>query len=337
MPFAKQQPGLSASRKVSDVLEEFQRLAGPLIEASVSLDFGDAPGDLWVYCDPAQLNNALLNLLLNARDAILRSGKGRKISVMARGVSELDADLTLRREHKNSYIAKGLHSEHYHDQSRDDGRAFRYVEFAVTDDGPGMADEVKRRAVDPFFTTKAENSGTGLGLSMVYGFVQQSRGELRLYSEQGHGTTVRMILPRGTDFGTREEPTRRVAPLRGNGEYILIVEDELSLLIMMEDLVSGLGYEVDAVRNGKDALDRLERGEGFDLIITDIVMPGGIDGFQLGRRVRELRPDMPLLYTSGYTGYSKEDMGEAVAELIAKPATPDLLAQAIHKALYPDG
>jgi PAS domain S-box-containing protein len=333
LAFAKQQPGLAASQSVQEIIEEFRKLSKPLIESNISLNFKVTEPDLWVFCDTAQLSNALLNLLLNARDAIIRAGIGNQISVLARSVNEIDADVTLRREHPGTYIAKGLRAEHFADQERDDNAAYRYIEFAVTDNGPGMSEEVKRRAIDPFFTTKNSNSGTGLGLSMVYGFVQQSNGELRIYSEPDQGTTVRLLLPRGTPFGTRENPVERLPEIRGQGERILVVEDEFSLLLMMESLIQSLGYKIETARSGLDALQLIEAGEEFDLMITDIIMPGGLDGFELAHKVRSIRPNLPIIYMSGYTGYSESDMSNVVAPMLQKPCPPAELAQAIYSAI----
>ncbi len=153
---------------------------------------------------------------------MIRSGKGDSIVIKARGVAEIETNSAL--------LAKGLHKEHAVARARKDGFVYRYVEIAVTDNGPGMSEEVMRRAIDPFFTTKDTNSGTGLGLSMVYGFVQQSNGELRIYFEVGHGTTVRLLLPRGTQAGERENPVERLPLPRGTGQVVLIVEDEVALL-----------------------------------------------------------------------------------------------------------
>lgn len=337
LAFAKQQPGLSSSKEVERIVDDFRNLAAPLIEATITVDFEIHEPDLWVYCDAAQLDNALLNLLLNARDAILRSGVGNRIIVSVRGVNELSGDAALRREQPNTFIAPGLDLEQTEDDDRPENAAFRYVEFTVSDDGPGMLEEVKRRAIDPFFSTKSTNSGTGLGLSMVYGFIQQSGGELRLYSEQGQGTAIRMLLPRGTASGDREEPLERAEVPRGNGEAILIVEDEVNLAAMMKDVVSTLGYVVETVPHGKSALDRLAAGPKVDLVITDIVMPGGMDGFQLAQMIRETDPEMPIIYVSGYTGYSEKDMGEVVAPMLRKPCPPDLLASAIDTTLQAGG
>lgn len=332
LAFAKRQPGLSKSGFVPSFIDEFAGLVSPTIEAQIELMFETDASELWVFCDHGQLENALLNLVLNSRDAIIRHGVGSKIVVKVRGVAEIEADSILRSEDPHTYIAKGLHTDHEAAHAQADGMAYRYVEFAVTDNGPGMPEEIKRRAIDPFFTTKNTNSGTGLGLSMVYGFIQQSSGEMRIYSEVGHGTTVRLLLPRGTPTGTREEPVERVPVPAGHGQCILVVEDEQNLLAMMTELMQSLGYRVIPAKSGREALAQVQKGLEFDLLLTDIVMPGGIGGFALAREVRELRPNVPVLYMSGYTGFSDSEMGSVVAPLIQKPSPPTELATALRDA-----
>ncbi|WP_436397661.1 PAS domain-containing protein [Roseobacter sp. S98] len=337
LAFAKQQPGTEVSKAVAEVMSEFRRLADPLIETNLELQFEVTESDFWVYCDTAQLSNALLNLLLNARDAILRSGQGNCIKIRARGVDEIDTDMILRREHADTYIATGLQEDEIFAGEIAENTAYRFVEFSVSDNGPGMTDEIRDRAIDPFFTTKDTNSGTGLGLSMVYGFVQQANGELRIYSEHGQGTTVRLLVPRGTRQGHREQPVQVEPEAQGQGQRILIVEDEVSLRTMMEDLISDLGYAVQTVSSGNEALALIEKDAAFDLVITDIVMPGDIGGFVLAKEIRRLFPDMAIIYMSGYTGYSVEDMNDIIAPLLQKPCPPEELAQTIATALETRG
>ena len=333
LAFAKQQPGLSSSNAIEEIIDDFRSLCIPLIEAAIEVDFIIEETDLWVYCDTAQLGNALLNLILNARDAVLRSGEGNRITVLVRAINELDVDATLRNEQANTYVAKGLCAEQSFDDERSDNTAFRYIEIAVTDNGPGMTEEVKRRAIDPFFTTKSTNSGTGLGLSMVYGFIQQSGGELRIYSEPEQGTTIRMLLPRGTPSGARERPSVRENIPRGNGEKILVVEDEIRLAILTRDLIRSLGYKVETATNGTEALALLDNNTDVRLVLTDIVMPGGLNGFMLAEAIREKHAKMPIIYMSGYTAYSNEDMGNVVAPMLQKPCPLDVLAKALHSRL----
>ncbi|GFE48895.1 hypothetical protein So717_06480 [Roseobacter cerasinus] len=335
LAFAKRQPGLAKSRNASEIFGEFEALVRPAIEANVELSFVPPDPDVLIYCDQGQLDNALLNLVLNSRDAIMRSSKGSAIIVKARGLDELDADLILRRENLHAYITQGMKQEHAQDVARHDEKAYRYVEISVTDDGPGMSEEIKSRAIDPFFTTKDSNSGSGLGLSMVYGFIQQSDGEFRIYSELGFGTTIRMILPRGSPDNEREEPVPRLPARRGTGQYVLVVEDEENLIAVMEDLIEELGFRFRAARSGQDALDVLGSGVPVDVMLTDIVMPGGIGGFELASKVRKLRPDLPIIYMSGYTGFTSTEMGDVVAPMLQKPCPPVELAEALYGALEP--
>ncbi|WP_172327195.1 transporter substrate-binding domain-containing protein [Mangrovicoccus sp. HB161399] len=322
LAFAKRQPGLAASRPVEDILREFELLARPSIEAQIALDFAAVAPGLWVYCDVAQLENALLNLVLNARDAVVQSGKGDRISVDVRSVGEAEARALSGNPAAGPEGGPGTGLT----QSR-------YVEFSVTDNGPGMTEEVKRRALDPFFTTKGTHAGTGLGLSMVYGFIQQSGGELRIYSEPGLGTTVRMMLPRGTPAGKREEPMPLPPVPAGTGERILVVEDEPELRRMTGDMLASLGYRVEVAEDGSEALAKLGAGTEVDLLLTDIVMPGTLDGFALAREARRLTPDLPVIYMSGYTGISAAEMGEVRAPLLQKPCPPSQLAETVRAAL----
>lgn len=337
LAFAKQQPGLARSLRVGPVVDEFRSLAGPLIEAAVALNFRVSSQDLLVFCDNAQLQNALLNLVLNARDAILRSGEHGEITVSVRKIDELDKDAMLLGEAEHTYNASDLKAEHRQNREDDVAAAYRYVEFSVADNGPGMSERVKSRAIDPFFTTKDNNSGTGLGLSMVYGFVQQSGGQLRLYSEPGQGTTVRLLLPRGTEYGEREAPMPRKDQPMGNGQHILIIEDEYALASMMSALLRSLGYAPETVSTGRDALRRLDTNADVDLVLTDIILPGGMSGFALAAEIRAKLPEIPLLYMSGYTGYTDEDMGDVVAPMLQKPCPLDELATAIAEVLEAAG
>lgn len=313
LAFAKRQPGMESSVSTVEVLEEFAELGGAVIEEAITLRFENEAEDAYVYCELGQLENALLNLVINSRDAITGSGKGDRITVRVRSLSEVDSHSSLYRKDADS--------------------SQRYIEFSVSDNGPGMTEEVRRRATDPFFTTKGQNSGTGLGLSMVYGFVEQSNGEMRIYSELGHGTTVRLVLPRGTADNRREAPRKKEQVVAGNGQRILIVEDEISLLTIITEVVRSLNYEVVAATSGREALALVEAGEGFDLLLTDVVMPGGIGGFELAKEVRARRPEVPVVYMTGYSGLLEADMGAVRAPMLQKPCPPAELAAALRKAL----
>lgn len=332
LAFAKRQPGIAHSKLISDVMEDLFALARPTIEADIQLNFTVDDESLLVHCDVAQLENAVLNLVLNSRDAIIRDKKGDRITVHARGVSEIAPKRTGDQSNQSTGAATGPNAGPVGDHASDETSTSRYIEIVVTDNGPGMADEVTRRAIDPFFTTKDVNSGTGLGLSMVYGFVQQSHGRFHIYSEVGYGTTVRMTLPRGAEDGGREEPIAAAPVPRGSGQTVLVAEDEPELMKMVTEMITHLGYQVIAANNGAEAMAQVESEAKVDLLLTDVVMPGGMSGFDLARGARALRPDLRVLYMSGYSGFSAAEMGNVVAPCISKPCPRDELANALDQA-----
>ncbi|QRF65212.1 transporter substrate-binding domain-containing protein [Ponticoccus alexandrii] len=335
LAFAKQQPGLARSYPVETVLKDFEALSRPSIEKSITLEFTIDEPDLYVHCDALQLGNALLNLVLNSRDAILRSGTGDRITVLARAALHSKAAPLAPDASARVVTTEGLKAEGAVTKT---GKVFRYVEFSVSDNGPGMTDEVKRRAVDPFFTTRESNSGTGLGLSMVYGFVQQSNGELRIYSEVGKGTSVRILLPRGTaEGGGREKPVPMDDPEEGRGETLLVVEDDEGLLRVIRDMLEQMNYRVISAASGNEAITIIDEGVPFDLMLSDVVMPGRIGGFELARHLRDKRPDMPIVYMSGYTGIARTEMGEVPAPLMQKPCPRRVLAEVLRRQLDSPG
>ncbi|MEM7295628.1 MAG: transporter substrate-binding domain-containing protein [Pseudomonadota bacterium] len=313
LAFARRQPGLSDGRPVRDILDDFKNLIRPMLEATIEITTELEEPGLVVYCDQTQLESALMNLVLNSRDAILLSGKGDRITLRARAVADLDdppADLR-----------------------QDSGASLRYVELSVADNGPGMEKETLARAIDPFFTTKETGSGTGLGLAMVYGFARQSGGSFRIYSEIGLGTTVFLTLPRGTESGLREAAVAAEVIASGQGQTVLLVEDDLQILTVTSKLLRDIGYTVLTAASGREAFKIVQSGSDFDLLLTDVVMPGDMGGFELAKRVREERPNVPVIYLSGYTGFTASEMGAVVAPLLQKPAPVAELARAVSQAL----
>ncbi|MEX0808812.1 MAG: PAS domain-containing protein [Dongiaceae bacterium] len=259
--------------------------------------------------DAPRLENALLNLCINARDAMQQGGL---LIVETRNV-DLDAD------HRT------VHS---------DVTPGRYVMVAVSDTGSGMAPGVLARAFDPFFTTKEVGKGSGLGLSMVYGFVKQSRGHVNVYSEPGQGTTVRLYLPEA-DGQAATDAIVEASPPPGGSEKILLVEDDDLVREHVRVQVETLGYRVVAVANGPDAVATLQADADFDLLFTDVVMPGGMNGRELADEARRIRPDLPVLFTSGYTEdaimhHGRLDPG---VHLLSKPYRRQELATKIRIAL----
>lgn len=323
LAFAKRQPGLAASKSVETILTDFEQLIRPMLEEAVEISFETSPSDIQVFCDQTQLETALMNLVLNSRDAILRSGKGNRIDVKARAVLSTNDDLD-ERQLKGKAADRGKVPS---------GSSFRFVEMSVSDNGPGMDSETLARSTDPFFTTKDTNSGTGLGLSMVYGFVRQSDGDMQIYSEVDLGTNVQLILPRGTAVGSREPLVLEDVPVQGDGQTILVVEDEPELLVIMCSVLEELGYHVLQATSGHHALRLVEANAHFDLLLTDVVMPGGLGGFELATKIREIVPTVPVIYTSGYTGFTTLEMGEIQAPLLQKPSPTAELAAALDKAL----
>ncbi|MEC7764066.1 MAG: response regulator [Pseudomonadota bacterium] len=312
LTFARRQPGEIGSHEVEGLLAGVEDLSRPALDASITLAIPAPEPGLWVLCDEGQFETAMLNLVLNSRDAIRDSGRGSTITI---GVRALD----------------GM-SRRQLGTAGSDSTPADFVEFSVSDDGPGMSAEVRRRATDPFFTTKGLHDGTGLGLSVVYGFVEQSGGVLKIYSEVGRGTTVRLILPRGA-AGTRTDKAveAQVVPSAG-GEHILVVDDQPDLLAITRDMLEGFGYRVTAARSGAEALERLSSAGRCDLLLTDVVMPG-MSGFELAATVRTMLPKVPVIYMSGYTAVSDDQMGAVVAPVLQKPSSPADLSQAIRAAL----
>ena len=231
--------------------------------------------------DPAQLESALLNLALNARDAMIRSD-GVPAGRITIEVANAALDETFAGTHDE--VAPG-----------------EYVMFAVTDNGSGMSPEQLARAMEPFYTTKPDGKGTGLGLPMVFGFAKQSGGHFQLYSEPGHGTTARLYIPR-----TRAAvETRRRSASRSygaaNGELVLLVEDDSSVRRVAADALHKLGYTVHEAGNGDEALALLEAGIRPAVLFTDVVMPGTTTSRELAIRAQAMVPGLAVLFTSGYT------------------------------------
>ncbi|MGK5025963.1 PAS domain S-box protein [Janthinobacterium sp. RB2R34] len=267
-------------------------------------------GGLWnTLVDPTQVETALLNLAINARDAM--DGPGR---------------LTI--EVGNAYLDEPYCRSHA------EVSPGQYVTLAVTDTGCGMTPDVLAHAFDPFFSTKPEGKGTGLGLSMVYGFVKQSGGHIKIYSEVGQGTTVKIYLPRSMDEEARQE-TMVIDEAAGGEETILVAEDDEQVRTIVVEMLGGLGYRVLKANDASAALSILESGIAVDLLFTDVVMPGPLRSAELARRAVELLPNLAVLFTSGYTENSIVHGGrlDPGVELLGKPYSRDSLARKIRQVL----
>jgi signal transduction histidine kinase len=269
-------------------------------------------GGLWrTSADPNQLESAILNLCINARDAMPLGGQ-----------------LTI--ETANAHLDEAYAAQ------ETDVRVGQYVMIGVTDSGDGMTPEVLQRAFDPFYTTKGVGKGTGLGLSQVYGFVKQSGGHVKIYSEPGRGTTVKVYLPRLLGGEVPAAPTATGSgPPRGRpGEIVLVVEDEARVREMSAEALRELGYEVIHASGPAEALERLAAEPAVSLLFTDVVMPE-LDGRRLAEKARERRPDLKVLFTTGFTRNAVVHNGvlDADVSFLAKPFTIDQLARKVREAL----
>ena len=289
-----------ANRLVVSMSEFVQRTIGP----AVTLEIAPAVG-LWpTFCDTNQLENAILNLCINARDAMPDGGR-----------------LTI--ETTNAWIDETSARQR-------DLPAGQYVAICVTDTGIGMSPDVIARAFDPFFTTKPIGQGTGLGLSMIYGFARQSGGQARIYSEVGSGTTVRLYLPRyrGEAREEADDAAPAPAPRAGSGETVLVVDDEPSVRMLLTETLEELGYSVIEAADGPSGLKLLQSDIRLDLLITDVGLPGGMNGRQMADAARQSRPKLKVLFITGYAENAAIGNGhlEAGMHVATKPFNLDKLA-----------
>jgi signal transduction histidine kinase/DNA-binding response OmpR family regulator len=307
LAFARRHPLQPVATNIGRVLRGMDDLLRRALGESVQIETVVA-GGLWTtLADPHQLENVILNLAINARDAM--KGDGR---------------LTLE-------LNNAMLDDHYvlHEPEVSPGQ---YVMLAISDTGCGMPPEVIARAFEPFFTTKREGEGTGLGLSMAYGFVKQSNGHIRIYSEVGSGTTIKIYLPRSMQPEV-ELPNLRNAPVVGGSETVLVVEDDLAVQATVVDMLQGLGYRVLKASDGQGALTILQSGIPIDLLFTDVVMPGPVRSIEVARQAKQMFPAIEVLFTSGYTQNAIVHGGrlDPGVELISKPYRRDELARKIRQ------
>jgi len=295
---------------------DLNRLVGGMIDLlrrtlSANIEIVTQPTErLWTaIADAGQVEEALLNLAINSRDAMPEGG----LLVIDTGNATLDAE----------YAA--------HDS---DVAAGDYVMLAVSDTGCGMTPEVSARAVQPFFTTKEIGKGTGLGLSMVYGFVKQSGGHMKIYSEPGHGCVVRLYLPRFVGAADLAAAAPRTGPAHGS-ETILVVEDDKSVRSYVVDQLRALGYDILEAGDGPAALALIADGRRIDLLFTDVMLPGGLLGPQLLEQARARMPHLRALFTSGYSDAAAlpRQLNGVAAFLLKKPYSRQDLAFQLRAAL----
>ncbi len=313
LAFARRQPLEPEVVLSSDLIAGMDNMLRRTLGEHIEVEFVRG-GGLWqTMVDPGQLESALLNLCINARDAM---GNGGRLTIETANAS-LDQNYA------------DLHA---------DVQPGQYVMIAVSDTGAGITPEDLGRVFEPFFTTKAPGKGTGLGLSMVYGFIKQSRGHIKIYSESGQGTTVRMYLPRYLGDQKRVAAVKPEAVATGGSETILLVEDDPMVLRYAQNQMEALGYRVLSASSGRRALEILREQGRVDLLFTDVVMPGGMNGRELADEARKMQPDLKVLYTSGYTENAIVHHGrlDPGVQLLSKPYRRLELARRIRRVLEQD-
>lgn len=309
LAFGRKQPlepkVVNIGRFVADIEDMLRRTLGEGVEVETIRG-----GGLWnASVDPVQVENAILNLAINARDAMDGHGK-----------------LTI--EVGNTFLDDDYARQH------GEVTAGQYVMLAVTDTGSGMAPEVLEQVFEPFFSTKPVGKGTGLGLSMVYGFVKQSGGHIKIYSEVGHGTTIKLYFPRVRQDEDVFAATD-VGPISGGSETILVAEDDEGVRNTVVEILSDLGYAVLKAKDATAAMTIVESGIHIDLLFTDVVMPGPLKSADMARQAKIRQPHMAVLFTSGYTENSIVHGGklDAGVDLLSKPYTREALARKLRHVL----
>ncbi len=310
LAFARRQPldpkPTNVNRLLAGMSDFFQRTLGE----NINLELVGGAGLWQVEVDPSQMEAAILNLVVNAKDAMANTGK-----------------LTI--ETANVFV------DELYSQQNADIPVGQYIQIAVSDTGPGMPKEIQERAFDPFFTTKQPGQGTGLGLSQVYGFVRQSGGHVKIYSEVGEGTTIKVYLPRA--HRALDPVVDEVVALVGSrgGETILVVEDESDVRSYLVETLRDLNYRVREAADGGSALALFDFAPfQVDLLLTDIVMPG-INGRQLADELRNRQPDLKVLFITGYSRNAIVHQGrlDAGVSMLQKPLTQSILAAKIRDIL----
>jgi PAS domain S-box-containing protein len=310
LAFARKQPLQPREVDVNALILEAAKLLRPTLGEQIQIDPLLARDAWTALVDPSQLTTAILNLALNARDAMAAGGK-------------------LVLETSNVYLDEGYAS------TQSEVTAGNYVMIAVSDTGSGIPARDLEKVFDPFFTTKEVGKGTGLGLSMVFGFVKQSNGHIKIYSEEGHGTAVKIYLPRATGLGQTAAEMQASSRVEGGNEVVLVVEDDALVRRYVITQIQSLGYATLQASNAAEALDVIGKAAAIDLLFTDVIMPGSMNGRQLVDEALKRRPSLKTLYTSGYTENAIVHHGrlDSGVLLLAKPYRQADLARMIRLAL----
>jgi PAS domain S-box-containing protein len=314
LAFARRQPLRPRKIDVNRLIDESAKLMRPTLGEHIEIE-SMLRDPVWTaLVDPGQLSSALLNLAINARDAMPNGGK---LTLETNNVT-LDANYAAG----NADVQPG-----------------NYVLIAVSDTGTGIPEAIRSRVFDPFFSTKEVGKGTGLGLSMVYGFVKQSGGHIKLYSEEGFGTTFKLYLPRADVWPEQIAAEPSTSGIEGGNETILVVEDDPLVRAYVNTQLQSLGYKTLSAANGVEALAIVDSGAAFDLLFTDVIMPGRLNGRQLATEMMQRRLSLKVLFTSGYTENAIIHHGrlDSGVLLLAKPYRKQDLARMLRVALTSAG
>ncbi len=310
LAFSRQQPIAPVVVEVNELVLDMARMIRRSLPSTITVSTASRDVDLRALVDPNQLESALLNLALNARDAMPNGGELRIECSLECIEGAAAADLEL---------PPGC-----------------YVQITVADNGTGMDGATLARVFEPFFTTKKFGLGSGLGMAMVYGFIKQSGGGVRIRSRQAVGTTVSLLLPQAPRAAAAGEPAllasgARIRPLEGR--LVLLVEDDDKVRDVVRKQLSALGCAVLEAESGHEAADMIENIPAIAIVLSDIVMPGGMDGRALARFVRRFRPELPVVLMSGYADKAATGLEDSALPVLAKPFTQELLLEALHAAI----
>ena len=310
LAFSRQQPLAPRAVDPSALVEEMGDLLRRTLGEIINVEIVSEPGLWHAQVDPGQLESALLNLALNARDAMRQGGK-------------------VRIESSNAILDETYAATHTEVSSGD------YVLITVDDSGIGMSPTVQAHALEPFYTTKGVGEGSGLGLPMVYGFAKQSGGDLVISSEEGRGTTIALYLPRADELRERRDPFTNAKLPDGSGETVLVIEDEPEVLALAEALLTTLGYRVLTAKDGSAGLNILKQKPKIDLLLSDVVLPGGMNGPDFAEEAKRHKSNLKILFMSGYTeGFARAQSSlPDGAGLLNKPFQRRELAEKVRAAL----
>ena len=310
LSFSRHQATDIAVLDLNSAFDELQDVISRSVTPKIDVQYFLAE-NLWLTeTNKGEFQDVIVNLILNSRDAMPDDGK-IVIETSNTVIDEGFSDPKLQ-------IKKG-----------------EYVQLSLSDTGTGINNEIQDRVFEPFFTTKPDGKGTGLGMAMVYGFIKRYDGYIQLYSEPGIGTTVRIYLPRSKTSEVSDEYTDKNANIPTGTESVLIVDDEIDLLDLAQHIFSGLGYKTQIAENGVEALKALNSDQHFDMLFSDVVMPGSINGYELAKQAKQLHPDIKILLTSGFTSKAivKNEHKEFEAQLLSKPYRKADLAQKVRLIL----